>query len=428
MAFIGALLVASLLVSASASPADWPCTWSSFPRGTPSSTWPDGPYVGNGNAGLVIGGAAGELNLYGTVHGFWSNSAGKNSSMPPLTTQLDSGFPSCPGPTCNITVGLTLMRLLVSAPTVADSWTATLDIERATATAVLGGAHGAALVATLYMSATSQVAIFELRNVGATALSTVNVTLAANGNTQNVPLTAGCPDAAHDDAPGPCPSSPALGVTAVVTKDANSKDAHSSFPITAAAAARVVAATAGWTPTLLTPFSSTERQSSWTASNVNTLTLGVSSIFSLAPGAAVTYALSMAASRDPGVLGVTTPVAAVAARVAAVNAAALEPLRTAHEAWWGAYWNRSAVSLGGEPATEAFWYSSIYALGSGTRAGYPVMDLWSPFRTTDYSAWRSNPTMVRATPPALAEVAHRARGPAEVAHRAKRTSGSCVPR
>jgi len=99
------LVALSASARASGSPADWPCAWSTFPKNTPSATWPDGPIVGNGNEGWAIGGAAGEMTLYGTVHGFWSNSLGKNSTMPPLAAPgVASGFPSCPGPTCNITV------------------------------------------------------------------------------------------------------------------------------------------------------------------------------------------------------------------------------------------------------------------------------------------------------------------------------------
>lgn len=383
-------------------PSDWPSTWTTFPHSTPSNSWPDGPFVGNGNEGFAIGGAPGSINLYGTVHGFWSNSLGKNSTMPPLNdfnndsgdanVNDGSGFPSCPGPTCNITVGLTLMRLLISSPEVTTSWTATLDLARATSTITLGGASGASLVAVLYASATSQVSILEIRNTGTITLPSVNVTIATNGNIQGVPIAAGCLDVTDNLVK--CPSLLAINVTAAITKDANTQAAQSSFPITAAAACRIVTTSGGFVPSVMQDYADEESAASWvTNSKVMTETIGVTSLFSLAPGASITYALSMAASRDPGVVGVCTPSAAVAARVNAVNASALVPLRTAHESWWNDFFSRSSVSLEGEEETEAFWYTSLYALGSGTRAGQLVMDLWSPWRTTDYSLWRSNPTM-----------------------------------
>jgi len=400
---------------ASGGPATWPCTWTSFPRGTPSPAWPDGPIVGNGNMGLAVGGAPGEIAIYGTVHGFWSNSVGANSTMPPLARRRSvaapiaapgsapvaapgsapgSSFPECPGATCNITVGLTLLRLLVSSPQLAASWAASLDLARAAATVSLGGAGGAALEATLWASATSQVAVLTLANVGSVAIGALNVTVAANNNVQGVPTTAGCADAATG-APAACPAPPALAALAV-TKDANTAAARSSLPITAAALVSPVASSgAAAASAQAQPFTTTEPHTAWAnGATVNTVTNGTSQLLSLAPGASVTYVLSMAASRDPGVLGVfASPAEAVSARVGAVTAADLAPLRAAHEAWWAAFWARSSVSLGGEEATEAFWFSSLYALGSGTRAGQLVMDLWSPWRTTDYSEWRSNPTM-----------------------------------
>jgi hypothetical protein len=397
-----ALVAAALLGLASArgSASDWPCTWATFPANTPSQSWPDGPIVGNGNMGIAVGGAPGLVSLFGTVNGFWGVSLGQNSTMPPLSrggggegagegAGAGAGFDQCPSANCSITVGLTLLRVLVSSPQLAGSWTAQLDIARAAATVTLAGAGGAALQVTLYVSATSQVAVMELKNTGGVALSSLNLTAAVNENVQHVPTSAGCLDASG--APAACAAPPApAGV--LLTKDANSAAAHSAFPITAAAALWPVAADAGVAATANAPFEAFEKQNSWVAGEVETRTVGVTTLLSLPAGAAATYAISMAASEDPGVKP-AAPAAVVGARVAAVTPQDLAPLRAAHELWWAAFFAASAVSLEGEPETEGFWWSSLYALGSGSRAGQTVMDLWSPFRTTDYSLWRSNPTM-----------------------------------
>lgn len=366
------LAAASALAAAAAgSPADWPARWTTFPRATPSQGWPDGPIVGNGNQGVSVGGAPGALTLYGTIHGFWSNSLGSNSTMPPLA-RAPLGFPSCPGPTCNITVGLTLLRVMIAAPQLAGAgatWTAELDYARAAATVVLAGAGGASLTATVYAAATAQVSILELRNTGSAPLA-VNVTAAVNDNIARVPTSASCADATG--APAACAAPPAVPGVAL-TKDANAPAAASSFPITAAAAVLPVAATGGAAGAGALPYDVVEPKKSWAnGATVDTHTRGVTAVLNLPAGAAVTYAIAMAASEDPGVKP-ATPAAVVAARAAAVTPAALAPLRAAHEAWWVDYWARSAVALGGEPDTEAFWYASIYALGSGTRAGQPVM-------------------------------------------------------
>jgi len=372
-------------------PASWPASWSTWPRATPSSGWPDGPIVGDGNTGLSVGGTDGSLTIYGTVHGFWSASYGSNSSMPPLRNGLD--FPECPGPSCVITVGLTLLRLVVSSPQLAGggaagTWTAVLDMAAATATISLRGSGGAMLNASLWVSATGSAGVLTLTNAGSVTIDALNVTAAVNGNCQNVPLQASCSDASG--APAACASPPALA-DIVLTKAANPAGVVSPLAITAAAAVRGVATMGGAAAVSTTQHSATEPQSCWVRS-ANTATEGVTTVLSLPPGGAVVYALGMAASEDAGVKP-RAPAAVATERAAGVTTAGLPALRAAHVAWWASYWNASAVSLGGEAETEAFWYASLYALGSGTRAGQATMDLWSPFRTTDYSSWRSNPTM-----------------------------------
>lgn len=342
--------------------------------------------------GLVVGGLpqnspGGGFVVYGTVHGFWSVSLGSNSTMPPLGGQPyapggqpGESFDSCPSASCNITVGLTLLRIYVSSPQLTPrSFRATLDIARALATIDIAGEGGASLSASLYVSATSQVALLSLRNTGKVALTSLNVTTAVNGNTQHVPLNATFSLAAS---------------SALVQKDANSEQAHSPLPISAAAAVRGVQGSNGAAVTSMAQHEGGELQNSWvTRSPVYTRTLGVTTLLALPPASAFDFVLSMAASLDAGVAEQGGPAQAVLARTSSLVPGDLPGLSSAHEAWWQVYYNASSVSLGGEPDTEAFWWSSIYTLGSGSRAGNPTMDLWSPWRTTDFSSWRSNPTM-----------------------------------
>ena len=87
--FSSLLVIASCALSVSGGPASFPITWPTFPKGTPSTTYPDGPFLGNGNIGVTIGGSPGSVTLYVTVNGFWGVSYNYNSSMPPLTASGD---------------------------------------------------------------------------------------------------------------------------------------------------------------------------------------------------------------------------------------------------------------------------------------------------------------------------------------------------
>ena len=396
------LLLSAAAAAAALSPSDFPCEWASYPRGTPSSTWPDGPFVGDGNQGLVIGGAPGEVTIYGTVHGFWGVTYGANASMPPLggASGSGSGFPGCPAQDCAITVGLTLARVVIAAPQLAGagaSWNATLDIATGTATVDLrAGAAGLRLV--LLQHATAAVGLLTLTNTGSVALAPLNVTLAGNGNIRNVSVAPGCglgaPGGACPPSGGGAPPPPALPALSL-TKDANPPGVASPLPIQGAAGLALLGYTgAPGAPLAVLPYAASEPASDWArgGARVPTLTSGLTHQLALPPGSAALYATAMAASNDPGVVG-APPLAAVAARLAAVALGDAPALARSHAAWWAAFYANSSVSLQGEAATEAFFWSALYALGAGTRAGQPVMDLWSPWRTTDYSAWRSNPTM-----------------------------------
>ena len=110
-------LVASLLLAAS-SAAPPPARFSTFPPGTPSTTFPDGPFLGNGATGVVVGGAPGTITLYFALSGFWSSGYGHNSSMPPLA-EGPLSFPGCPSNNCSITVGLTLATVTLQSEALA---------------------------------------------------------------------------------------------------------------------------------------------------------------------------------------------------------------------------------------------------------------------------------------------------------------------
>jgi hypothetical protein len=361
----------------------------------PTHSWGDGPFLGNGGTGVVVGGADGVITLYFALSGFWSTGYGSNSSMPPLQEgDPSSSFPGCPAPNCMITVGLTLATVEVASSALATAratWNATFDLASASATVDLTDGtplHGLRL--TVFVSATSNLTVVEVANTGSQQLP-FNITTAGNGNTLDVPIAGGC--VGGGGAAAPCP--PAGGASLPghwLTKDANPPGAG-AVPITAALASRALAC-AGCTVGASAPFAATVPRVPWAGgAPVATRTRGTTTAAALAPGGSLALALSAASSHDPGVAP-AAPLDVALRAVASATAGALPALRAAHEGWWAAYFNKSAVALDAAAAdVEAFWWTAVYALGAGSRAGGVVMDLWSPWRTTDYSAWRSNPTM-----------------------------------
>ena len=383
--------VALALVVSSVLGGPPPVYYKSHPLGTPSPSWPDGPFLGNGFTGAVIGGAPGSITLYFGLSGFWSTGFGKNSSMPPLSSSLNSSFPGCPASDCMITVGLTLGTIEISSSFVTSSWTAEFNLAGANATVDLtDGTQEHGLRLSAYVSATSQLTIITVANTGSASLP-FNISTAGNGNTQNVPVRSGCIDA--NGAASPCPSAGQNLPGHWLTKDADAPGTG-TLNITAALAFRVLSCD-GCSVGPSMPFNATVPHSPWTGGPpVATITSGTTTAAQLAPAGGFTLALSAFSSNDPGVAP-QPPLSAALVEIANASAAQLPALATAHESWWVDYFARSSVTLDPEyaAAVEAFWWTAVYALGAGSREGGVTMDLWSPWRTTDWSSWRSNPTM-----------------------------------
>jgi hypothetical protein len=232
-----ALFAASFTQPAFAGTAsDWPCTWSTLPKATPSQAFPDGPFGGNGDITYVAGGNAGTLVLYLTTGGFWGVGNGTNSTYPPLSGKswwnADDGlvyefahdgreevvpspltFPGCPAANCTIPVGMTIGQIMVASPSLADgSWTASLWIDNATAQITLANAAGtSSLAVTVWVTATSKVVLIDVKNTGSSALNDVNITVLANENVLKVPVSTGCADPSTGQPLANCPTATPSG-------------------------------------------------------------------------------------------------------------------------------------------------------------------------------------------------------------------------
>lgn len=399
------LSLALLRVSVSASrPESWPCEWHTWPKGTPTQSFPDGPIVGNGNIGVTIGGGDGEITIYMTTHGFYAVNNGTISPFPPLTKHVDISsvagsqgpltFPGCPADNCTIPVGGTIGGLVLSSPAFqGGNWTALLWLDNATARVTLTSPvpDGPQLQLTAWVSATEQVAVFELANTGAADLTGLNVSSWANDNVLRVRVNVSCADPL-DGTPLPtgCPSNGTSLTGQYLEKDATRPEGSVLF-ITGALAWIPLSPSA--LPASTSPYVFSVPQSYWAGGSVVTQTHGLTSFIDLPAGQSIALAATAVASRDAGIYPTPLP-DVVSSRLSGLTASSVPSLYTAHTEWWDNFWSASGIALdSAENATEAFWYSSLYALGSGSRAGQLAMDLWSPWRTTDYPLWRSNPTL-----------------------------------
>jgi hypothetical protein len=52
-------------------PADWPGVWNSDPTAVPSSKTVDGPLLGDGETGVVLGSSSAALSAYISANSFW---------------------------------------------------------------------------------------------------------------------------------------------------------------------------------------------------------------------------------------------------------------------------------------------------------------------------------------------------------------------
>lgn len=379
MARVLAASAAAALAAAGGSPEAWPMRFTTWPAATPNQGWPDGPFLGNGNIGLSIGGGDGFLTVYATVHGFWSTGQGHNASFPPLGTPSRPhsdvsplGFPGCPADNCTLTVGLCIGAISLSSPQLAKgSWSGTQWISNASAAITLTGPGGAALTVTAFVAAEDQLAFLTVENTGTGALDALNVTTYADNNVRHVPIAAGCTDATGTPTPcgaGGAPAPPGHWIN----KDANSGPAV--LPITGVLATRVLPATPGGALPVATstePFTAPAYFNDWaTGKVVQTAHIGTTTLLPLAPGEAFVLAAAVCASQDPLVVP-RAPMDAATEWLGAVDpATGLATRWAAHTAWWDAFWTASAIDLDpAEADTEAFWWTGVYALGAGSREG-----------------------------------------------------------
>ena len=67
----------------------------------------------------------------------------------------------------------------------------------------------------------------------------------------------------------------------------------------------------------------------------------------------------------------------------------IEALATAHRAWWTQFWARSFIEIP-DKEIEKRWYAALYVMGSCSRAGKVAPGLWGNWVTTDNPNWHGD--------------------------------------
>ena len=73
--------------------------------------------------------------------------------------------------------------------------------------------------------------------------------------------------------------------------------------------------------------------------------------------------------------------------VNANQAADVAALSAQAKKFWSSFWSKSSVSLPTRPELERFWFSAQYLMGMASRLGRVAPGLWGPWVSTDAPAW-----------------------------------------
>lgn len=273
------------------------------PHLTPRDRSVDGPLLGNGDMGVVLGGPPAELAFYLCKNDFWR-----------LQQQYGE---SCPLP---------LGHLSIAIPGLEDaSYHVTQDIYTATTTGVFENAAGRVTM-TAYVAAGSNRLVLEFDAAGNVFAGSVSLKVNPGRHSENES--------------GRC-GSVAWGSRAFTE--------GVDLPTGAAAAWAWVGSEA--------TFNNIQRPTP----NAQRPTPDVQQ-FVLEPGETRALVLAMESLfKHEDYVG-----AAIASVADLSDASDLSGIRAAHKAWWADYWDKSGVSIG-DPVIEKHYYLSLYLMGSCSR-------------------------------------------------------------
>ena len=301
--------------------------FSEAPRSVPARDYVDGPLLGNGDMGVVIGGKPESQQFWLSKCDFWR-------TMPryPLFTPVNIGW---------LDVTIPALR---GAPYYAEQVLASAEVRQTFAT------DGGSVGVTSWTPATENFLIIELSRSGAPI--DVEITL----RTREAELATAQAGAADDT----------LYLTRLFSGEAL------DWPNEAAVAAKAVGG---------------QEQPTWGSalpglqSDGQPVISGPAQRFTLAEETPRVIAVAVSTSHQD-----TAPLQDARCRVEALDAAKLNALRTAHLDWWRRFWSESEISIGDE-FLELFYYGSFYIMACSSRNSDfapAISGVWTP---TDHPHW-----------------------------------------
>jgi hypothetical protein len=359
----------------------------------------DGPLVGNGNIGVVVGGgnrwnvSYPWLDLFISTNSFWALTNANHTTGKPFR-----GRNALPG-----TMQLGVARLNLPTDFAGAAFAAEQDFDNAKVTVNLTSIGGATVSLELWVSPRAPVIWSKLSSTGHTAPFALSLNTTVRDHFYhrdgNFRYNASFPLATSAVCGG------AGGADATVTRATDF--AGSSVP-----AATENGGSGSVTGVILQSVRAPAGTSALAAKPSCSVQGKTSSIvdFMLAPGAtsAVVTSTVVRVSRDPSCVvrpllgsaplcGLSADAASAAAAIAAdLAAVTLAQAAVDHAAHWAAFWNASAVLLPDAPSTEDFWYGAQHAINSavpheGQEQTPP--GLYGPWGSTDNPGWHGDYTI-----------------------------------
>lgn len=329
-------------------PNCWPGTWHDAPKVVPSPKSVDGPLLGNGDVGVVLGvNDRGNLTLtyYVSKNDFWFF---QNDNIPGRPDSAASYIMGIGGVDIVFPAGTQLVQL-------------TQNISAGSITAVVSLSSGPNITAQTFLSLDGQLitTLSSSEGVGGHKIVSTTWTFGGSGpttGTSGYDATGSVAWATRRTNSTVRPVEAALATTVVTLPTSTAKSPTTTLSRDATAARPTVAPPVQLTVTAATP---------------------------------MTIATAVVSSIDAGSISRTLPTALNNAK-ATHGDNKLRSLQLKVEQWWSNYWNASSITLPTEPHLEEFWFKSLYVLGACSRQGKMAPGLWGSWLTTDSPAWHGD--------------------------------------
>ena len=320
--------------------------WNSPPTGVPSSKVADGPLLGNGDMGVVLGGSQTSLNFYIGLNQFWA------IQIVPVQGQQEPNYPRV------ISVGG--VRMDLPSFGTKSSYYAEQDVDEARVKVVVNNSD-ITFACEAFVAVNNNTLIISLLNNGTKPVPVNVTTWTTPGGDVPRQTNAGCTNSKGQTV-NCTGSTTSYGLW--VSRQAYP---NSPYPVTVGIGTRI------WNAQI--EGKETDNKSYSTAH------------LQVSPNQPATVVTNAMTNRDSGT---DDPVRDVQSYLVSLSNESITNFEAEHNLWWKEYWNMSSISL---PLIENYWYRAQYILACASRDGKVAPGLWGPWVTTDSAAWHGDYTL-----------------------------------